>query len=145
MSANDSAPNYAALADFRHQIRSFLAVSAEAARAAGIDPTQHQLLLVLKAHGSEPATIGTIAERLMIRHHSAVELVTRCERNGWVERERDTDDRRMVHVLLTRKGKDMLKELSSVHVRELQTAGPRLIHTLLTILDRVPELSESNV
>lgn len=136
MCVSDETPNYKALAEFRSELRKFLAVSAEAAKSAGIDPTQHQLLLVIKGLESNPALIGELAEWLMIRHNSAVELVTRCERNGWVERARDAEDRRQVRVHLTDKGEAILAELSQVHMRELKTAGPRLIRTLTTILDQ---------
>ncbi len=134
MKRMDDSPNHKALADFRYQLRKFLAVSADAAREVGIDPTQHQLLLVIKGSDSESTNIGEIADRLLIRHHSAVELVNRCERNEWVIREKDEHDRRQVRVHLTQKGEGILAELSAVHTRELQTSGPELIQTLTTIL-----------
>lgn len=139
MSDRVDSTDFKALADFRYQLRKFLAISADAAKDAGIDPTQHQLLLVIKGNEPEALKVGDIADWLMIRHNSAVELVTRCERNGWVERARDEDDRRTVHVQLTPKGESVLSDLSAVHIQELKTAGPALIKTLNTILKRLPD------
>lgn len=139
MSDHRDSTDFTALAEFRFQLRKFLAISADAAKEAGIDPTQHQLLLVIKGRESESVNVGDIAERLMIRHNSAVELVSRTERNGWVERIRDDNDRRLVHVQLTSKGESMLEALSAVHLRELKSAGPNLINTMNTILKRIPD------
>lgn len=136
MTTENDAPNYTALADFRTQLRKFLATSADAAKAAGIDPTQHQLLLVVKGMEPQQVTIGDLADRLMIKHHSAVELVNRCEQNGWTVRSRDDVDRRVVHVQLTVQGEEILLDLSALHMRELQSTGPRLIKALTAILDR---------
>ncbi|MCA9832514.1 MAG: winged helix-turn-helix transcriptional regulator [Thermomicrobiales bacterium] len=134
MREETTAPNYTALADFRTELRRFLATSADAARSAGIDPTQHQLLLVVKGMEPMQVTIGDLADRLMIKHHSAVELVNRCEQNGWIERHRDDVDRRVVHVRLTAQGETILSDLSTLHMRELQSSGPRLIKALTAIL-----------
>lgn len=134
MNERSDSPNYEALAELRFQLRKFLSISADAAIEAGIDPTQHQLLLVIKGMNPQLVNIRAIAERLMIRHNSAVELISRCERNGWVERIRVESDRRQVHVRLTDKGEAILAELSAVHMRELQSSGPQLIRTLTTIL-----------
>lgn len=139
MSDRVDSTDFKALADFRYQLRKFLAISADAAKDAGIDPTQHQLLLVIKGNEPEAMKVGDIADWLMIRHNSAVELVTRCERNGWVERARDEEDRRTVHVQLTPKGESVLSDLSAVHIQELKAAGPALIKTLNTILKRLPD------
>lgn len=138
------APNYKALANFRFQLREFLTISSEAAKEAGIDPTQHQLLLVIKGLDPEPTSVGDIADWLMIRHNSAVELVKRCERNGWVTRERGEDDRRQVFVNLTDKGEDILADLSTLHQRELRTAGPRLIAALQAILEHDPIVQQTS-
>lgn len=135
MNGENDSLNFKALAQFRFQVRKFLAVSADAAKEAGIDPTQHQLLLVIKGLHPEPAYVGDIAHWLMIRHNSAVELAKRCERNGWISRTRDEADRRQVSLQLTDKGESILNELSAVHMRELQATGPRLIASLQEILN----------
>jgi DNA-binding MarR family transcriptional regulator len=92
-----SLAGYRALGEFRYQIRRFLQFSAEAARAHGIEQQQHQLLLAIAGlpEGRRP-TIGELAERLQIQHHSAVELVNRLAERDAVRREHAGDDRREV-------------------------------------------------
>ena len=109
--ANDvTITDYRALAEFRYQIRRYLAFGDEAAEAAGLRPRQYQLLLALKGlpDGTE-ATITNLAERLGIRHHSTVELVDRLERRGLVERERSDVHRSFVFVRITKTGEAMLR------------------------------------
>ena len=123
--------DYQALAELRYQIRKFLHFSEEAARRSGLEPRQHQLMLSLKGlpHGVRPS-ITELAQRLQIQHHSAVELVNRLARGGYVRRERAGEDRRAVLLTLTRKGERILKELSLDHRAELRVQGPALIAAL---------------
>lgn len=123
--------NYTALADFRYEIRRFLSFSESVARAAGIEPQQHQALLVIKGRplGSE-TTVGDLAERLQLRHHSTVELSRRLEAKGWIRRTRRGSDRREVQLVVTPRGDKLLTKLSLLHRNELRTAGPRLIRAL---------------
>ncbi len=127
--------DYRRLAEFRYLIRRFLAFSEAAARAAGLEPQQHQLLLAAMGlpDGVEP-TIGTLAERLQIQHHSAVELVDRLAERGLVERVRSDEDRRRVHVRLTPAGAAVLRELSRHHLAELRSSGPQLARALTAII-----------
>jgi DNA-binding MarR family transcriptional regulator len=129
--------DYRALANFRHEIRRFLNFSERAARAARIEPRQHQALLAIKGLPPESkATVGVLAERLQIRHHSAVELSGRLEAKGWVQRARSRTDRREVLLRLTRRGERLLKKLSVSHRNEMRTAGPRLIEVLRSVIAR---------
>lgn len=130
-----NAINYGALADFRYEIRRFLNFSERAAHAAGIESQQHQALLAIK--GLAPrieTTISTLAERLQVRHHTAVELTDRLERKGWIRRSRAQDDARKVNLHLTRRGEKLLEKLSASHRDELRTAGPRLLTVLQSVL-----------
>jgi DNA-binding MarR family transcriptional regulator len=130
-----SLSDYQSLAEFRYQIRRFVHFSEEAARRAGIEPRQHQLLLAIKAlPRTERPSIGMLAERMQIRHHSAVELANRLAGGGYVHRERDQRDRREVLLNLTPKGEKLLRELSLDHRAELQTAGPALMAALKQVL-----------
>lgn len=126
---------YQALAELRHQLRRFLAFSEAAARAAGLEPKQHQLLLAVRA-SAKPPTIGKLAERLVLKHHSTVELVDRLESRGLVKRARSPQDRRVAQVEATAKGKALLEELSLSHRSELRRAGPRLATALNFVLNR---------
>jgi DNA-binding MarR family transcriptional regulator len=133
--ADISLSSYRALAEFRHQIRLFVHFSEEAARQAGVEPQQHQLLLAIKGIpiGAQP-TIGRIAERLQIRHHSAVELVDRLTEHGAIARETNPDDGREVRLRLTRAGERLLRKLSISHHNELGKAGPALRDALDAVL-----------
>jgi DNA-binding MarR family transcriptional regulator len=132
MSGTDlTVDEYRALAEFRYQIRRFVQFSAEVARANGLEPQQHQLLLAVKGlpEGARP-TIRELAERLQIQHHSAVELVDRSAEHGTVRRDHDRLDRRESLIRLTRRGEALLRRLSIAHRAELETAGPVLAKTL---------------
>jgi DNA-binding MarR family transcriptional regulator len=114
------------LADFRFELRRFLQFSEKAALAAGLHPQQHQLLLqVATAPDDAAVTIAYAAERLGLRHNSAVELVDRAVREGLLLRTVDADDQRRVLLRATRKGERLLARLSADHALELQMA-PRL-------------------
>jgi DNA-binding MarR family transcriptional regulator len=131
MEKNLALSDYQALAELRFQIRKFLHFSEEAARKAGLEPRQHQLMLSLKGlpHGVRPR-IGELAKRLQIQHHSTVELVNRLAAGGYVRRERGGMDRREVLLALTPRGEKILKELSLDHRAELRLQGPALIAAL---------------
>jgi DNA-binding MarR family transcriptional regulator len=123
--------DYRALAEVRHRIRTFLAFSESEARAAGLEPQQHQLLLAVKGlpHG-ERATIRGVAARLVLKHHSVVELVNRLEALGLVERAHSDVDAREILVAITRRGERVLQKLSVAHRDEMRSAGPPLIEAL---------------
>jgi DNA-binding MarR family transcriptional regulator len=123
--------DYESLAELRYQIRRFLHFSEQAAREGGLEPRQHQLMLSLKGlpAGTRPR-IGALAERLQIRHHSAVELVNRLAAGGYVRRHRGGEDRREVLLSLTPKGEKILCELSLHHQAELRLRGPALVAAL---------------
>jgi DNA-binding MarR family transcriptional regulator len=128
--------DYQALADFRFEIRRFLNFSERTVRAAGLEPQQHQALLAIKglpAHRA--ATIGVLAERLLIQHHSAVELVNRLELKGLIRRARGAADRREVMLTLSRHGEALLKRLTAPHHVELQSARPKLLAALAAAID----------
>lgn len=130
-----SQPNYKAMAEFRYQIRRFLRFSEHAARAAGLEPQQYQLLLAVKGMPDESTPrIGDIAERLQIQHHSTVELVDRLVRRGLVKRRRGESDRREVLLELTPKGEKVLADLALHHRSELKETGPVLVASLKKVL-----------
>ena len=129
--------DYTALADFRYEIRRFLNFSENAARAAGIEPHQHQALLVIKGlPANHVATVGVLAERLQIQHHSAVELTDRLESKGLIRRSRSKADRREVLLGLTLRGEKLLQKLTVAHRAELQSMGPKLLAVLESAIAR---------
>ncbi|MDN3275593.1 MarR family transcriptional regulator [Frankia sp. RB7] len=124
--------DYAALAQFRYQIRSFLAFSEAAAAKHGLTPTQHQALLGIKGFvGPGPATVGDVARFLLIRHHSAVELIDRLVRLGLASRVADPEDARRVHLKLTKRGEQKLQALSRKNLEELRRAASPALSRLL--------------
>jgi DNA-binding MarR family transcriptional regulator len=126
--------DYRALAEFRYEITRYLAFSEQAAEAAGLRSRQYQLLLALKGlpEGME-ATITNLADRLGIRHHSAVELVDRLEKRNLVKRERSDVHRSFVFVRITKVGEMMLRKLVASRKADLQVAGPILVKALTTL------------
>jgi DNA-binding MarR family transcriptional regulator len=131
-----SRSDHLSLAAFRYEIRKFLAFSEQAARAAGLEPQQHQMLLAIHGlpEGVRP-TIGAVAERLCVQHHSAVALADKLEALGMVRRERAEDDRRQVFLVLTGRAADVLEELSAAHRTQLRKVGPQMVEALAAILD----------
>jgi len=129
-----SKSQYENLAAFRYALRQFLRFSEEEAQRAGITPQQHQALLAIKGFpGRERITVGELAERLQLRHHSAVELIDRLVDLKLAAREQSAIDRRQVHVQLTARGEQMLDKLSSAHEEQLRRIGPKLS----VLLDRL--------
>jgi DNA-binding MarR family transcriptional regulator len=119
--------NYEALAEFRSELRRFLAFSETAAMTMGVTPQQHQLMLAIKgAPGKDFLGIGEIAERLLVRHHTIVELVDRLADAGLVVRNPDPTDKRKIQVSLTKSGNATIDKLSSIHVEELKSIRPTL-------------------
>jgi DNA-binding MarR family transcriptional regulator len=126
-----SKEQYEDLAALRHALRRFLHFSQTAARAAGLTPQQHQALLAIKGYpGRDYVSVGELADRMRLRHHSTVELANRLADRGWVRRKTATHDRRRVELHLTARGEAMIEHLSEEHLRELRQLGPQL-HRLM--------------
>jgi DNA-binding MarR family transcriptional regulator len=127
------------LADFRYELRRFLHFSESAALEVGLQPQQHQLLLQLAgAPAGTAVTIAYAAERLGLKHNSAVELVDRSVREGLLSRKSDADDKRRAILHITHRGKQLLGRLSGDHARELNELGPRLERALRQIRLHAP-------
>ncbi|MEO6857141.1 MAG: MarR family winged helix-turn-helix transcriptional regulator [Solirubrobacteraceae bacterium] len=130
--------DYAYLLELRTGLRRFLRWSEERAKAAGLTASQHQLLLAIRGHrGSEGPAINEIAENLLLRHHSAVELVDRAQAGGLVRRcaDPDPDRYRVVRLTLTPKGADMLQRLAAQHLDELAHLAPAM-EALWSVLEQ---------
>ena len=118
---------YAYLLELRTGLRRFVHWSEEQARAAGLTPSQHQLLLAIRGHrGPYGPAIGDIAQQLLLRHHSAVELVDRAEAAGMVVRCPDADHHRVVRLALTPEGAKRLEQLAKQHLAELAHLAPTM-------------------
>lgn len=126
-----SKADYEQLAAWRYSLRRFLRFSEEAATQAGLTPQQHQALLAVQGMpGREEATVGELAERLQLKHHSTVELVNRLENAGLLKRSVGTEDARQVLLKVTPKGLRLLEKLTAAHRAELKRVGPELTAVL---------------
>lgn len=129
--------DYRTLALLRYHVRRFLRAREVAARAAGVAPQHHLLLLQVKGlEGERPATVGALAERLQLRHHTVVELVDRLTKRGMVARRRVPSDRRHVIVELRPAGRRVLEQLARYSLDELRAEGPALVATLARLIGR---------
>ena len=122
-----SKAEYQTLADLRYSLRQFMHFSEEAAQRAGLTPQQHQALLAIKGFPENRGiTIGELAERLQVRHHSTVGLVDRLVLKKLVARNHHAADRRQVDLELTELGDSTLEKLSAAHKEQLRRMGPRI-------------------
>jgi DNA-binding MarR family transcriptional regulator len=125
--------DYRVLARFRFALRVFLRFSEDAARAAGLTPNQHQLMLAVRGFPSGEPTISDLAEWLQLRHNSTVELVQRAVDAGWLERHLDEVDRRRQRLALTPRGEAVLDSLSRSHREELRRFREEMAEVLVEL------------
>lgn len=134
-----SKSHYELLAGLRYRLRAFLQFSGEAATAQGLTPQQHQALLAIKGFpGRDHVSIGELAERLHLRHHSAVGLIDRLVVRRLVVRAPARADRRRVEVRVTARGETLLRKLSAAHLAELRERAPEL-RRLLALIEQGAE------
>ena len=130
-SARGGPVDYETLARFRYELRQFQAFSEVAANSSGLTAQQHQALLAIRGLSRrEPMSIGDLAGYLLVRHHTAVELVDRMTKLKVVSRRVDPADGRRVLVQLTAEGERRLQRLSRMHLQELRAMGPTLTNML---------------
>ena len=124
------------LAEFRYRLRKFLSFSEMASEAVGISAQQYQVLQVVAAAvpTGQESSISYIAERMVVRHNSAVELVDRAEKAGLVRRVADESDHRRSLVEITGRGVELLSQLVTQHLIEVETEGPELVRTLQRLI-----------
>lgn len=130
MAANLTDIDYAALAEFRFALRQFQVFSEKKAAEAGLKPQQHQALLAIRAANPGDATVGYVAQRLIVKPHTASELIDRLEGLGLVRREPAQSDRRRALLRLTPQASDIMSDLSSVHREEIRRLQPLLVEHL---------------
>ncbi len=121
---------YQALAELRYLIRKFVREGDAVAQKAGLEPQQYLLLLE-----GEEATIRALADRVALKHHSAVELIDRLEAHGYVRRSRDRDDRRRVLVALLPRGEKLLEQVARDRIGELRASGAALVNAISALLE----------
>jgi DNA-binding MarR family transcriptional regulator len=123
------------LAEFRYQLRRFVSFSEAACEAAGVSAQQYQLLqVVATVPPDKESSISYIAERMVVRHNTAVELVDRAENAGLVHRVADKNDHRRSLVEITSRGNDLLAELVPIHLAEVRTENGELLQSLQKLI-----------
>jgi len=122
--------DYVALARFRHTLRQFLAFSEGRAAECGLTPQQHQALLAIRGAAGAPVSVGYVADRLILKPHSATGLVDRLEALGLVTRKPSPEDRRQALLALTPKAETLLSALSATHREEIKRLRPMLTELL---------------
>jgi DNA-binding MarR family transcriptional regulator len=134
--------DYRALAEFRYRIRLFLEGGEIAARGAGLEPEQFQLLLAVRGMplGRE-ATIQSLAERLRVRHNTAVERIDRLAGMGLLRRVTSSSDHRVVLVELSAKGRRVFEKLAHKRLGELRESGAHLIAALANVISATRRIS----
>jgi DNA-binding MarR family transcriptional regulator len=137
--------DYRALAALRYRIRLFLREGDAAARRVGLEPQQYLLLLAIRGlpQGAE-ATVQTLAERLLLKHNSTVELIDRLEKRGYVRRRRSSNDRRRVLVELLPRGEQLVERVARQRLTELRAGGKALADALDSLLRRKPRPPKVN-
>src|ERR1700675_1478497 len=131
-----TATEFRALAELRYRIRLFLKEGDATAREAGLEPQQYLMLLAIRGLPADvPGKIRTLADRLALKHHSAVELVDRLEQHGYVKRTRSREDKRQVLVSLLPKGQKLLERVVQPRISELRASGRELVRAIDALLD----------
>jgi len=131
-----SVAEFRALAELRYRIRLFLKEGDVTAREAGLEPQQYLMLLAIRGlPPAVPGKIRTLAVRLALKHHSAVELVDRLEQHGYVKRTRSREDKRQVLVSLLPKGQKLLERVVQQRIGELRASGRQLVQAIDALLD----------
>lgn len=131
-----SVAEYRALAELRYRIRRFVREGDAVASAAGLEPQQYLLLLMIRGiPEGQGATVSTLADRLALKHHSVVELIDRLEAHGYVRRNRSREDRRSVLVSLLPRGEKMLEQVARHRISELRATGAALVKAISSLLE----------
>jgi DNA-binding MarR family transcriptional regulator len=139
MARKITSAEFQALAELRYRLRIFLKQGDVEARAAGLEPQQYLMLLAIRGLAPDaPAKIQTLADRLALKHHSAVELVDRLEKRSLVRRTRSRTDRRQVLVSLLPRGQKVLEKVVQKRISELRSSGRQLVRAIDALLDDKP-------
>jgi len=140
---------YQALAELRYRIRHFIQEGDAAAQRSNLEPQQYLMLLAIRGlPRGAVATISTLAERMALKHHSAVELIDRLERHGLVRRRRSEGDKREVRVSLLPQGSKLLHRVARQRLSELKTSGAALANAISALVQhrhpakRIPQRYE---
>jgi len=132
-----SQAEYGTLAEFRFQLACFLQRRHRAARAAGLEPQQYELLLAIAGlPRKKHPTIKELASQLLLEHHSVVELADRLEQKGLLARTSLGTDKRVALLVVTPAGHRALRRVARYSLTQVRTEAPALLRSLRRILRR---------
>lgn len=108
----------------------------------GLTYPQYLVLLVLWEKDSQP--VNDIAKRLLLETNTVTPLLKRMEAEGIITRSKGKEDARQMIVKLTKKGRDLQKELTDVpetvgNVVICKSVTPETVSGLFVMLDDIIE------
>jgi MarR family 2-MHQ and catechol resistance regulon transcriptional repressor len=83
------------------------------------DLTYSQFAVLEALYHLGPMTPGEVSQKVLKSGSNMTTVIDNLERDGLVRRERDTDDRRVIHVHLTEAGKEKVEAVLPGHVAAL--------------------------
>ena len=110
----------------------------------GITQAQFNVLRILRGRHPDQYTCSQIAERLLDRTPDVTRLLVRLERNGWVDRQRDDQDRRVVRVSITDTGLNLLQKLDEPVTKTIDRLTEDLSDDELVMLSSLLERLRTN-
>lgn len=147
------------LADELHQRRAFTSVQEEALLSVFVTQdllsrglhqmlqryqlsiAQYNVLRILRGAGDQGVPLMTIARRMIVRYPNVTRLTDRLETNGWIRRERCTNDRRVVRGFVTEAGLDLLAringQIDELVVHLMRGAPPERLRELIDLLEQI--------
>jgi DNA-binding MarR family transcriptional regulator len=120
-----------------------LALQAEQVlKHSGITGVQYNVLRILR--GAEPGGLACrdIGERMISHDPDMTRLLDRLEKSGFITRQRQTDDRRVVKTRVTQKGLDLLRRLDApihdLHKRQFRNLSLARLKLFAGLLRQIP-------
>jgi len=116
-------------------------------KSAGLTGAQYNVLRILR--GGEPDGIlcRGIAERMISRDPDMTRLLDRMEKHGWITRQRQKDDRRVIKTRITSEGLKLLKKLDQpvhdLHEKQFRHMSAPRLKQLAELLEEVAKRESS--
>lgn len=85
----------------------------ESFRGTDVTTQQYNILRILRGQHPKPATVNLLVDRMIDKMSNASRLVDRLYKKGYVDRVKNTVDRRAVDVTITSKGLDFLSVMDA--------------------------------
>ena len=83
--------------------------------------TTPQFLALVVLKDKPGITMGELCERLFLACSTATDLIDRMEKNGYLDRNRDPEDRRVIRLSITGKGKDIISQVINARRRYVES------------------------